>query len=258
MINERRRLYVDIETSYLKLWVWRLNDKGNAHISHTHILPGGDRKIICICYKWAGKKRVNALQWDARQNDRAMLKKFIPILESADEVVAQNGDAFDIKIIRGRCLVHRIPMSPKLPSVDTLKQMRTEFNMTSNRLDYVRKILIGEGKRAAGQKLWEDIIERKCPRAMRRMILYCKTDVIGLEEIADAIRPYCEPKTSVADFPRDCPECGGRCIKHQTRTRAKGQVAYSLICKNCGCSHTITLSQYENNKRFKKAKRDAA
>lgn len=256
--DERRRLYVDTETRYLSVHVWQLHSKSNAHISHTNILPGGDRKIICICYKWANEKKVHALQWDAMQNDKAMLKKFIPILESADEVVAQNGDAFDIKVVRGRCLVHRIPMSPKLPSVDTLKQMRSKFNLPSFRLDYIRTILIGEGKAAHGMSLWEDIIERKCPKAMRALVRYCRVDVLALEEIADVIRPYCESKTSIADFPRDCPECGARCAKHQTRNRANGRVALSLLCPECGDTHTITLSQYEKNKRFKKAKLDAA
>jgi hypothetical protein len=252
--DERRRLYIDAETSYIRLWVWQLNSKSNAHIPHTHILPGGEPKIICLCWKWAGKKKIHELHWDARQNDKAMLKKFVTVLDSADEIVAHNLDAFDIKVIRGRCLLNRVPMLPNYPTVDTLKQMRAKFRLPSNRLDYAGEELIGEGKRKAGQALWENIIERKCEKSMRAMIRYCKTDVKILEGVADRIRPYCEPKTSIADFPRDCPECGGYCTKHQTRTRAKGNIAYSLICTSCGGSHTVTKAAYDRNKRFDKDK----
>ena len=193
---------------------------------------------------------VHELRWDGKQRDKKMLQQFLPVLDSADEVVAQNGDQFDIKVIRTRCLLNDIPMAPKYTTVDTLKQMKSQFRLASNRLDYAGEKLLGKGKRAAGQKLWEDIIERNDPKAMRKMILYCKTDVRILEGVADRIRPYCVPKTSIAEYPRDCPECGGLCYKRGGYTSVSGVFSVNLVCTECGVKHTVGGRKYAKNKKF--------
>jgi len=232
------------------VWVFDLNSKSNAHISHKNIIAGYPQGIICVCWKWAHEKSVRALDWGQRQNDRPMLKKFIAEMDRADEIVMQNGDRFDVPWIRGRAIYHGLPMAPSYVTNDTLKKSRQKFRFPSHRLDYMGNYLIGEDKLPTTFGLWKSIMEEKCEKSLRRMVRYCKQDVRLLESIFNRFRPYIEPITSIASFPRDCPECGGRCTKHQTRRRAKGSIAYSLICTSCGCSHTITKAAYDKNKRF--------
>ena len=85
----RRRLFFDIETSPNIGLFWEPGYK--VRISSDNIIK--ERAIICIAWKYAGG-RVQSLSWDALQDDKDLLTTFIPILESADEVVAHYGDRF--------------------------------------------------------------------------------------------------------------------------------------------------------------------
>jgi len=239
----RKRLFVDIETSHIWARVWALNDPNNQHISHENIKR--EAEVICVAWKWAKKPKVECLTWDDRMSDKKMLQQFIPILESADEVIAHNGKKFDIKWLRGRCLIHRIPMSPKVPTVDTLLESRAKFRLASHRLDYLMKKAIGRGKAESGLSLWHDIEDFNCPKAMKKMVRYCKQDVQGLEEVWDWMSPYIEPKSNIAQFVGDCPECGSdRLGKHTERVTVSGTVNVQIRCYDCGRTRTISKSRY--------------
>jgi len=93
-----KRLFFDIEVSPNIGLFWQSGYKLN--IGHDSIIK--ERAIICICYKWENQKTVHSLKWDEKQNDKQILKQFIKIIDSADEVVGHNGDNFDIKWIRTR------------------------------------------------------------------------------------------------------------------------------------------------------------
>jgi DNA polymerase elongation subunit (family B) len=248
-VRERRRLFLDIETSPLQVFVWSLNDKANAYISHKSIIK--DRGVICICYKWAGKKKVESLTWSKGQSDKPMLKKFVPILGEASEIVAHNGDRFDLPWIRGRCLTHGIPMAPTYPTIDTLKKARQKFRLPSNRLDYLGNLLVGEQKIATGFGLWRDIVLHKSDSAMQKMVDYCKQDVILLEKVFDKMAPYVEPVSSVAEYSCDCPECGNpRPICKGYRHRKSGSVFVQLLCKRCPKWYGVPLSKYKTNRKL--------
>ena len=51
-----------------------------------------------------------------------MFEKFSKIIDSTDEIIAQNGDKYDIKWLRARCIFHDIPISVKFNSIDTLRK----------------------------------------------------------------------------------------------------------------------------------------
>jgi uncharacterized protein YprB with RNaseH-like and TPR domain len=250
--SDRKRLFLDIETSQMLVWVWGLNDKANQHISHLNIER--EPEIICIAWKWAGKEKVESLTWDENQSSKKMLEEFVPILESADEIVAHNGNRFDIKWIRGRCLMHQIPMSPKVPSVDTLVEARAKFRLSSNRLDYLmRKAGLGVGKKKVGIELWRAIQTNNCPKALKKMVQYCKFDVSGLEAVYNWMAPYIEPKTSVAQYRGDCPECGSsRMGPHNYRTMASGSVKVQIRCYDCGKNQLMTLSAFKGQKEIQR------
>ena len=121
-----KRLFFDIETSPMIVYSWRTGWKIN--IPTDNIIE--DWRIICISYKWEGQEKVHTLSWDSNKCDKKLLEKFIKIANSADEIVAHNGDRFDIKKIRTRCLYHRIPMFPKYRSLDTLKRQNGTLALT--------------------------------------------------------------------------------------------------------------------------------
>lgn len=187
--HSRKRLFFDIETSPNIVFSWRIGHKIN--ISHDNIID--ERAIICVSYKWEGESKVHSLKWN-KGDDKELLEHFSKIIDSADEIVTQNGDRFDIKWLRARCIYHGIPISPKFNSIDTLKMAKAGFNFNSNRLDYMGSFLgVGE-KLKTGYDLWKRVILDDDKEAMKEMVEYCEEDVRLLERVYDKLQPYCPVK----------------------------------------------------------------
>lgn len=185
----KKRLFFDIEVSPNLVMSWNVGY--DIQLAHDSIVQ--ERAIICICYKWEGQDTIYSLQWN-KGCDKDMLQKFAKIIDSADEVVTQNGDAFDIKWLRTRCLFHRIPVSPKFNSIDTLKMAKSGFRFNSNKLDYMGKFLGIGGKIKTDPDLWRNILLNNDKKALNDMVTYCKMDVQRLEEVYQQLQPYVPPK----------------------------------------------------------------
>lgn len=184
-----KRLFFDIETSPNLVFSWRIGNK--ISLSPENIV--NERAIICICYKWEGEDKVYCLSWD-RGDDKEMLTKFCKVMDSADEVVGQNSDRYDIKWIRARAIYHNIPLSVKFNSIDTLKMAKAGFNFNSNRLNYMGQYLgVGE-KIHTEYNLWKDIVLDNSKKAMDEMVTYCAQDVKLLENVYNKLQEYCPKK----------------------------------------------------------------
>lgn len=236
-------LLFDVETRPVRAWVWRT---GKQYIEHSQIVEGDKYNIICICYKWLGEKKVHSLTWDAKQNSSAMVAEFSKLVESADLVVGHNLDSFDIKQVNAQRLLHdQAPISWPT-SEDTLKQFRKYFYLPSHRLDYLSKVLGGTGKDRMNFGDWIDIVLKKCPKALAKMVKYCKRDVLELERIYLKATKYFKPKVHAGLVDNgdlnSCPRCAG---KHFNKmgfivTTAKRLQRYR--CLTCGSSFSRKLS----------------
>lgn len=236
----RKRLYFDLETSPNIGFFWRPGQR--ISVGYENIIK--ERAIICVAWKWEHQKIISSLTWDSKQSDKQLLKEFITIINQADEIIAHNGDRFDIKWLRTRCIKHRIPMFPQYTSIDTLKLARSQFNFNSNRLDYLAHFLNDERKIKVGYDLWRSVVLDKDEKSLKKMVKYCKHDVKVLEDLFQTINPYVKPKTSVARRPIDCPECGcSDTILNNKKRRASGHVAIQLHCKNDECSKYFTIPE---------------
>ena len=188
--NQGKVLIYDIETSYNIGKFWRAGY--NLNINPGDIIH--ERAIICISYKWLGEEQVYSLTWDKNQCDKFLLEQFIPILDEADMIVAHNGDRYDLKFIKTRALKHNLKMLINYKQFDTLKVAKAKFMFNSNKLDYISKFLGAEGKISTEMKLWDDIILRKCPKALIQMLDYCDEDVRQLEVVYNALVSWENPK----------------------------------------------------------------
>jgi hypothetical protein len=213
------------------------------NVGHDNIIQ--ERAIICISYKWQDGK-VRTLTWD-KGDDKALLEKFMEVALQADELVAHNGDRFDLKWLRTRCLIHGIYCPPDFTTVDTLKLARGGFTFNSNRLDYLGQLLLGEGKNETGFGLWKDIVLRNCPKAMKTMVRYCEKDVELLQRVHEKLIGYTKHKFNyaVADggYPWECPECGTDEVHlNKTRTTAAGTIKRQMVCIDKKCRRNFTIS----------------
>lgn len=254
-----KRLYVDIETSPMMVYSWRIGRK--IDLSHDNIIR--EPAIICICWKWEGKP-VESLTWDRQQCDKAMLDKFIRVLTKADEVIGHNGDRFDLPWIRTRCFYHGIKIDHQLPSVDTLKQARRGFNFPSNRLDYLGKYMgVGRKKETGGFGLWKGVMDKDA-KALRLMVDYCKQDVELLERVHHKLYAYAKPTTHIGvlegGYKHWCQRCGSGNVKMNgdTYVTAAGIEMGSVMCKDCGTKRRMSKAVIEREvKRQKDAERKA-
>lgn len=239
--TQRRRLFFDLETSPNIGLFWEAGYKKN--IDYSNIIK--ERAIICICYKWEDDKEVHSLHWDSKQCDKSMLEKFVEVVKTAQELVAHNGDKFDLAWVRTRCLFHRIPMFPKYKTIDTLKVGRSKFKFNSNKLDYIAQYL-GMGKKIKTEfGMWKDILLKKDKVAMDKMVKYCKMDVILLEKVYKNLSTHLESKTHYGVLygsdRGDCPECGSDHLTiEKYYTTATGLRKIQYICKTCKKYNTKT------------------
>jgi len=228
-----KRLFWDIETSPNVGLFWKSGYK--VSIPPENIIQ--EKKIICICWKWEGHKRVFSATWD-KGDDSKLIEEFLPVLESADEAVAHNGDGFDLKWFNAQAMQYGLVVPADTKTVDTLVIARKRFYLNSNRLDYIARLLFGEGKRETGYQLWKDILLHNDPKALKDMVAYCQEDVRLLERIYEQIAPFHAPKTHVGVLlgePRwTCPHCGSYDMRRKKRRpTAKGMIQHSMVCNDC-------------------------
>lgn len=253
MDTKKRRLFFDIETSFNIGWFWRAG--WNQTIGSEQIIE--ERKIICISWKWADEDEVHNLTWDKKQSDKSMLKRFMKVMAKADEVIAHNGDRFDIKWLRTRCLFHRISAFPHYHSLDTLKVAKGGFNFNSNKLDYIAKFLnVGEKMDTGGIDLWKNVILNNDREALQNMVEYCDQDVLVLEAVFNELKNYAKHKTHFGVLAGgdkyECPECGSCEVKlKRSYTTAMGTPRRNLECKKCKKNYVVNNKTYMDLLQYK-------
>jgi uncharacterized protein YprB with RNaseH-like and TPR domain len=248
-MSKIKRLFFDIETSPNIGMFWSAGYKQS--IGYDNIIK--ERAIICISYKWAGDKTVHALTWDKEQNDKTLLEKFMKVADTADELVAHNGDRFDLPWIRTRCLYHRIPIFPVYTTLDTLKGARSKFRFNSNKLDYIAQFLNIGAKIHTDYGLWKGIVLNNSRKDLQKMVVYCKNDVVILEKVYNEMSPYLPAKVhhGVANGSSkcSCSNCGSEdTIIRKRRIMASGSKVIQLQCKKCGKYTSVSESVYQNER----------
>ncbi len=239
-----KRLFFDIETTPHKAYTWNLY---NAMISYDMVIEPS--KVICISYKWEGSEQVFRLNWDKNMDDKQMLTEFVEILNSADELVGHNGDRFDIRVVRTRCLFHRIPVIPTYQTLDTLKKARSGFKFPNNKLDTILKYLgIGEKLPHSGWSMWKKVMENS-PDALTEMGNYCDIDVLRLEDLFLVMQNYFKHNTHTAvvggGYKYECPNCGGEDSQLvQNRFTSVGTIKRLMECLTCSYHYEISNSSY--------------
>jgi len=240
-----KRLFFDIETSYITARVWRT---GKQWVDASNITS--EKKIICVCYKWQFEDYVHTLTWDKEQDDKKLLKDLIKVLSKADEIIAHNGDRFDLKELRTRCIVQGVPMFPKYRTLDTLKKARKYFNFHSNRLNYLGQVLeVGRKLDHEGIDMWRDIQEKKSKKALKKMVDYCTQDVVLLEDVFNVLMPYIDHNINFSVLKGGpkwaCPECASEKVKlSHTDTTPMGYVKRHMKCK-CKKVYHISNKSYQ-------------
>ena len=240
-----RRLFWDAETAPNICTVWRTGHQ--IDVSYDNIVK--ERAVICIAWKWQGEKTVHVVQWDKNQCDKKLLAEFTTAINEADEIVGHNVDRFDLPWFRTRCLFHGLPTLPEYKSVDTLLIARKKFMFNSNRLDYIAKYLGIGAKIKTGFALWKAVVLDKNAAALKKMLTYCKHDVILLEKVWERLSAATTHTIHAGVLAGGdkwtCPFDGSTNVRvNKTKVTAAGGVKYSFQCGDCGRYYTVGPAAY--------------
>jgi len=246
-----KRLFFDIETSPNIGYFWRTGYKLN--IQPDAIIE--ERKIICISYKWEHEDNITTLTWDSNLCDKQMLIEFIKVANQSDEMIAHNGDRFDIKWIRTRCIFHRVPMMPDYKTLDTLKKAKSGFNFNSNKLDYIAKFLgVGAKIKHSGFDMWKNVMAGDAA-ALKEMSVYCEGDIIVLEDVYLTMQNYIKQNTHTGvlngNLKYSCQSCGSEKVELlKNVVTTAGTIKRKMECE-CGFTYEINNASYMNLLKFK-------
>ena len=236
MSIKKKRLFYDIETSQIIFKGW-WTGKGFTG-AHQILEPS---KIISIHWKWEGKKKIYNLNWGLKEQcDKKLLEVFIKELNKADEIVAHNGNGFDIKWIRARAMFHDLDMRNHYNMIDTYKLAKASLRLPSYSLKEICKYYKLPAKiDAGGISTWDDIQFRHCKKAMKHLLYYGDGDIVSLEAVFHKMRPYVKHNVNYSvlygNTRYHCPECSCTGRWNKTYTTAAGTVQVLMQCRNVNC-----------------------
>lgn len=231
-----KKLILDIETSYITGAVWGMWEQNVATTLE-------DWYILGIGYKWNHLKQVYwkglpdfPLYKKEPHNDRELLRFTSDLIAQADVVITQNGVSFDMKKIRTRMLIHKMPPFPEPKQVDTKRVMKKNFGFASNKLDEVCRQLFGDRKlKHEGIEMWTACMKGDM-KAWKKMGDYCKKDIVLTERLYEALLPYIDnhPNWNLyGDRPDCCPNCGHAGIRKSGFRYNVSTVQQKYVCGRC-------------------------
>lgn len=232
-----RILIFDIETTPILAYTWSLYPKA---IPHNHLVR--DFSILTWSAKWLGHDDMlndHTLQYGDPLDDFEVVQNLCRLLDMADIVVAHNGDGFDLKKLNARRKIHGLPKYSPVRSVDTLKVARREYGFTSNRLDYIGEILVGDRKvKHSGLSLWLRCMDGDAD-AFREMIEYNDQDVRLLEAVYLDVRGDDRGHPNVSLYTKSddivCTACGSDNMDPTDQFSYTASQKYRLWkCDDCG------------------------
>lgn len=233
-------LILDIETAPIRAYVWGIwqQNVGTHQIQSDWFCLTWAAKWLFEDKVYSGKLKPKEV---AEQDDKRIIQGIWALVNEADIVIAHNGAKFDMPKLNSRFIINEL--NPPLPYqiIDTLVHIRRQFGFTSNKLDYVNKLLNLERKKDTNFELWENCMKGNA-NALSEMEEYNIQDVRILEETYLAIRPWIKPHPNMGLFILDetanrCPNCGSDKLTEQGKCYNTTANVYELMrCDNCGAS----------------------
>lgn len=197
--------------------------------------------VLMVGYKWAHQKEAKVLCIKKKHlkhfNDGPLLVKFSEIYKQADIVVAHFGSVFDRRFWQGRLMIHKLPPIPNTVMRDTCMIARSVANYSSNRLKNLgdtlnlvnRKIEKGDGWPSWWFKAMQGDMQ-----AIRDMAVYCKGDVLALEELYYRLRPFDNAHPRLDMRANRCGACGGRTVREGYRyAKTRRYARYRCVTDGC-------------------------
>lgn len=243
MIKSPKIITFDLETSPIVATTWGIYQQ---FLGVNNIVK--DWFIISGAWKELGKDKVHSVQISKPYDDYKVVKKLRDVLATADIIIGQNCDQFDMKKLNARMIFHGIEPLPHIPTIDTKKEAKKIAAFTSNKLEYLGKHLVGAGKIKTDYQLWLDVMNGS-KSALKEMVEYNKIDVVRNEEVYLILKPYMKNHPHIGVLNglskfHSCNNCGGVHLKRNgIRPTKAGILKQEVQCKDCGAYHRIPINK---------------
>jgi len=184
-------------------------------------------------------------------DDKRILENLWKFVNYADIIIGHNMDGFDKKKMNSRFIYHGIDPPSGYQTVDTLKVARSQFSFTSNKLDYIARLLGLPGKEDKGDiTRWLRCMEGS-QEDLDKMHKYNRGDITLTEDVYLKLRPYIKGHPNLGLFGNSevdvCYKCGSVDIDY-----LEGDYYYTTVnkfkkyrCNNCrtiGRSHFSAIT----------------
>lgn len=235
---------LDIETAPAEAYVWGPKWETNV-IEFIHY-----GYMLTFAVKVYGQSRVKAYSiWDYprqyakdRRNDSELVKQLREELCDADLVIGHNIDKFDLRTGNTQTLLHDLPPPSPYRTYDTLKELRRIAKMQSNKLaDATEFFGLPSKLETGGFKLWKACMDsdpETSEPAKRKMVRYCKHDVVLTELLYDKLKPWSKSHPNVTIGSGQsylCPVCAWPTRRGGTN-KAKSWRTQRFMCLNPDCA----------------------
>lgn len=241
----------DIETAPLVAYIW---SRWKENVPMARLLT--EWRMLTWAGKYLDEEEVyydSCHHYENHEDDRPILESLHEHLDNADIVIAHNLRKFDRKKVNARFLAHG--MSPPSPYrlIDTLEEAKKNFALTSNRLDDIAKLLnIGQKADTGGFDLWSGCMAGD-KKSYETMVDYNIQDVVLLEDVYTALRPWMNNHPNVAvyndgDNPQ-CPKCGSNHLQYRGYATTQTGRFRRFQCQDCSGWGRERFTDLDKNKR---------
>jgi RNase P subunit RPR2 len=235
-------LLLDIETAPMDVMVWGLYKQ---RISHTNVVNDW------FMLSWSAKYLFDADTMSdvvtpeeaIKRDDSRICRSIWTLINNSDVIIGHNIERFDRRKLNARFFINKL--APPLPyvTIDTLTVAQKNFGFSSNRLDYLGKMIRDRGKIETNFDLWV-----RCKNgeqdALTEMVAYNKEDVVLLEEVYLELRPWIKSHVNLGllmdAHKMCCPTCGSYNIELMDKYYTTPANQYQVVrCKDCGAPNRL-------------------
>lgn len=211
----------------------------------TGILKVEERqRLMSFAWQVVGEKKIHALNLSHMdtykvdpRNDKLLVKELHKVMSSADILLGQNSDQFDVKMANYFFIMNDLEPIPPTKYIDTKKIAKRYFRFLNNTLDNLGEELGFGGKTKITYKdLWVDAYLLGDKKSWKLMDVYCKNDVDKTTKIYLKMRGFMHSHPSLSRISGEwdsCPRCGSYSHRVKAYRTSNTSRYHQYQCNDC-------------------------
>lgn len=211
----------------------------------TRVLKVKERqRLMSFAWQVVGEKKItahNLSQMDTYKvdpfNDKLLVQKLHEVMSSADILLGQNSDQFDVKMANYFFILNDLEPIPPTKYIDTKKIAKRYFRFMNNTLDNLGEELGFGGKtEITYAHLWVPAYLEQDAKSWRLMDKYCKNDVDKTTKIYLKMQPFMHSHPSLSRITGEydsCPRCGSYSYRIKAYRTSETARYHQYQCNDC-------------------------